>query len=119
MFEDRKKKILPRNGKVLKVGVIARISGCSKQKDVSLEDQKDHGKEVIRELYQGEVQYVVIATKGKGERLDRPELVEIEVLLRTRTLDFLVAEDLGRVVRGTAAKDLCGIAVDCGTRVLA
>ncbi len=52
----------------------------------------------------------------KGERLDRPELKEIEDLLRTRAFDLLVCEDMGRLVRGTAAKDLFGIALDHGTR---
>ena len=101
------------------VGIVARISGCANQKEVSLDDQVDHAKQVVAELYDGPVEYRVIATKGKGERLDRPELAEIEALLRTRELDLLVAEDLGRLVRGTEAARLCGIAVDHGTRVIA
>jgi hypothetical protein len=101
------------------VGIVARISGCAKQKEVSLEDQVDHGKEEVAQLFQGPVEYLVIATKGKGERLDRPELDEIEQWLRSRKLDLLVMEDLGRLVRGTEAVRLCGIAVDHGTRVIA
>jgi hypothetical protein len=104
---------------MLVVGIVARISGCPNQKELSLEDQQDHAKQVVADYYEGPVDYRVIATKGKGERLDRPELVEVEALLRTKELDLLVAEDIGRMVRGTEAVRLCGIAVDHGTRVLA
>jgi hypothetical protein len=104
---------------MLVVGIVARISGCQNQKELSLEDQEDHAKQVVAEHYQGPVAYRVIATKGKGERLDRPELAEVEGLLRSRDLDLLVVEDIGRMVRGTEAVRLCGIAVDHGTRVLA
>jgi hypothetical protein len=114
-----KREWLPRNGHTLVIGVVARISGCPNQKELSLDDQFDHAKEVVKEYYEGPVDHRVVATKGKGERLDRPELNQIEKMIRSRELDGLVAEDLGRMVRGTEAKDLCGLAVDHGTRVLA
>jgi hypothetical protein len=100
-------------------GIVARISGCAKQKELSLEDQEDHGKEEVAEMYRGPVEYRVIATKGKGERLDRPELAKVEQMIRSRELDVLVMEDVGRLVRGTAAVTLWGIAVDHGTRCIA
>jgi hypothetical protein len=109
----------PRNGRTLVVGIAARISGCANQKEVSLEDQVDHGKQVAAEEYDGPIEYEVIATKGKGERLDRPELEQIQALLRTGRLDLFIVEDIGRLVRGAEAVRLCGIAVDHGTRVLA
>lgn len=109
----------PRNGHTLVVGIVARISGCANQKERSLEDQIDHAEQVVAEYYEGLVEYQTIATRGKGERLDRPELNKIEKMLRTRELDGLVAEDIGRMVRSTEAVRLCGIAVDHGTRVLA
>jgi site-specific DNA recombinase len=111
--------LVPRNGHTLVVVIIARISGCPNQKELSLEDQIDHAKQIVAELYDKPVEYRVIATTGKGEALDRPELKELVDTLRTREIDMLVAEDLGRVVRGTAAKEICGIAVDHGTRVIA
>jgi site-specific DNA recombinase len=74
--------VAPRNGHILVVGIVARISGCAKQKEISLEDQVDHCKEVAAELYGGPTDFVVISTKGKGERLDRAELAQIESLLR-------------------------------------
>ncbi|MDB5389506.1 MAG: hypothetical protein JWM11_5152 [Planctomycetaceae bacterium] len=111
--------LVPRNGAKPVIVIIARISGCASQKEASLEDQVDHGKEVVRELYDGEVEYIIISTKGKGERLDRPELAELEQLLRTSTIDLVVCEDLGRMIRGGDASRLCGVAVDHGTRVVA
>lgn len=110
--------LVPRNGHTLVVGIVARISGGQNQREMSLDDQVDHAKAEVAEIYSGEVKYRVISTTGKGERLDRPELNEVEAMIRSRELDLLIAEDLGRIVRGTAAKDLCGIAVDHGTRVI-
>jgi hypothetical protein len=111
--------IMPRNGGVLVVGVVARISGGPRQKEMSLEDQVDHAKEIIAEYFEGPVELRVIATKGKGEDLERPELQIIEDQLRTRELDLFVGEDIGRLIRGGEAHRLCGVAVDHGTRVLA
>lgn len=120
MFGRSSEELVPRNGHTLVVGIVARISGCANQKEVSLEDQEDHGKEVVAELYSvpKPVEYRVIATKGKGERLDRPERAEIEAMLRTRELDLLVLEDIGRLIRGGEAARLCGVAVDHGVRVI-
>ena len=110
----------PRNGHTLVVLIPARISGCQSQKEVSLQDQEDHAKEVVGEIFDGDnIEYRVIATKGKGELITRPELAEIEAAIRSRELDVIIVEDLGRLVRGTEANRLCGIAVDHGTRVIA
>jgi hypothetical protein len=111
-------KLSPRNGHILVVDIVARISGCQNQKELSLEDQIDHAKEIVADLYDGPVEYRVIATKGKGERLDRPELIRIEAKLRTRESDLLFLDDLGRLVRGAEAVRLLGVAVDHGVRVI-
>jgi hypothetical protein len=100
------------------VGIVARISGCQNQKELSLDDQVDHVKEMVAEMYDGPIKYEIIATTGKGERVDRPELEDVERLLRERRLDVMGTEDLGRLVRGATAAWLCGIAVDHGVRVL-
>ncbi|MAX39414.1 MAG: hypothetical protein CME33_22980, partial [Gimesia sp.] len=115
---SRSNELVPRNGHTLVVGIPGRISGCANQKELSLEDQVDHGKQVAHEMYDGEIEFRTISTKGKGERLDRPELLEIENWLNSDELDLLIVEDLGRLVRGPAAHRLCGIAVDHGTRVI-
>jgi site-specific DNA recombinase len=118
-YARERDQITPRNSCELVVCVAARISGCPRQKEASLDDQIDHAKEVIAEYYAGPVELRIVATKGKGENLERPELAVIEEQLRSRELDLLICEDLGRVVRGAEAVRLCGIAVDHGTRVLA
>lgn len=119
MSRQNESQLLPRNGSTLQVLVVARISGCQSQKEVSLEDQVQHAKEVKEELSTEDTEYTTIATKGKGEWLDRPELVEIEDLIRSRTLDLVIMEDIGRMVRGADAVRLCGIAADHGTRLIA
>ena len=106
MMRRSDRELLPRNGSKLIVGIVARISGCASQKELSLVDQVDHNKEEVAELYCGPIEYRVIATKGKGERLDRPELAEIEQMIRSRELDLFLMEDVGRLVRGTAAVTL-------------
>lgn len=108
-----------RNGHTLVVGIVARISGCASQKEVSLDDQVDHAKEEIADIYDGPVDFRIIATKGKGECIDRPELAEIESMIRSRELDAIVMEDVGRMVRGAEAVRLWGLAVDHGTRCIA
>lgn len=119
MYADRNAPLAPRNGHTLIAGIGGRISGCNNQKAESLEDQVDHGKEVVADLYTGPVEYRIITTTGKGERLDRPELAEIEAHFRKRELDIFVWEDLGRLVRGAEAARLLGIGVDNGVRILA
>lgn len=111
--------LTPRNGKTLQVLVVARISGCADQKDISLQDQEEHAKEAVAELYEGDVEYKTIATRGKGEQLDRPELEQIETLLCSRQYDLFVLDDLGRLVRGTDAVRILGKGVDHGTRTIA
>jgi site-specific DNA recombinase len=118
MYGRSNEDLMPRNGHTLVVGIVARISGCQNQKEISLDDQEDHGKKVVAELYSGPAEYRLIATKGKGERLDRPELAEIEAMIRSRELDLLIMEDIGRLVRGGEAARLCGIGVDHGVRVI-
>ncbi|WP_020476065.1 recombinase family protein [Zavarzinella formosa] len=116
---DRKTPVTPRNGHTLVVGVVARISGRPNQKEVSLDDQEDHARDIVDDMHEGPAEYRVVATINKGERLNRPELEKIERMLRSGELDFLIAEDLGRIVRGVEAVRLCGVAVDHGVRVIA
>ncbi|ADB18374.1 hypothetical protein Psta_3719 [Pirellula staleyi DSM 6068] len=118
MYLRNKDEVRPRNGRVLVEVIVARISGCKNQTELSLQDQVDHGKAVARELYSGTIEFRIVDTKGKGERLDRPELCEIEELIRSGKVDLLIFEDVGRLVRGTDAFRLCGIAVNHGVRVI-
>ena len=119
MISYSNSQLVPRNGHTLIAAIVARISGCASQKELSLDDQVDHAKEEIAQLYRGPIEYRVIATKGKGERVDRPELAQVAQLIRSGELDLLVMEDVGRLVRGAEAVKLWGIAVDHGVRCLA
>jgi hypothetical protein len=118
MYHESNAPLTPRNGHTLMVGIGARISGCANQKEASLDDQADHGREEARSMYDGPMEFRVIATTGKGERLDRPELAEYEEEFRTGEFDLFIFEDLGRLVRGAEAARLLGIAVDHGVRVI-
>jgi hypothetical protein len=62
----------PRNGHTLRAAIIARVSGGLGQNEASLEDQQDNVREFIQQLYDGPIQFDVLAsTKGNGEQLDR------------------------------------------------
>ena len=114
--------IQPRNGIAPNVLVPARISGCENQSEASLEDQQAHAREIVGELWDGDIsqaEFHEISTIGKGEDLLRPELSEIEAHLRTRKYDLMYVDDTGRLVRGAEAVRIFGIAVDHGTRVIA
>ena len=113
------KPLVPRDGHTLQVLIVARISGCQNQKELSLEDQVDHAKQEVAELYEGPCEFHVIATKGKGEHLDLPELAEVEDLIRSGLYDLVIMEEAGRMVRGVAAVALWGIAADKRTRCIA
>ena len=81
MFKSSEHRIVPRNGHTLVVVIVARISGCANQKDLSLEDQIDHAKEIVADLYDGPVEYRVIATKrASGKSRDMGEDVFVLVL---------------------------------------
>ena len=112
----RRDELSPRNGQTLVVGIVTRISGRPKQKEVSLEDQEDNAKETIKEMFDGPVEFHVISTITPGEILDRPELEQIETHLRARTFDVFVFDDLSRLVRGGEAVRLLGVGVDNGVR---
>jgi len=114
-----KEEVVPRDGHTWRTLIAARISGCSNQKELSLEDQEDRGREISQEIYSGPTEFDVVATKGKGERLDRPELAAIERKLETGVYDLFVMDDVGRLVRGHHAVSLWGTAVDHGTMCVA
>ncbi len=106
----------PRNGHTLMVRVVCRISGCQNQKELSLDDQLAYAQEYVADLYAGPIEFRVIATKGKGEDLDRPELIDIEAAYQAAEDDLFVYDDIGRLIRGGDAVRLFGIGVDHGIR---
>ena len=116
MFE--KYCVTPKNGSILVVLIVARISGCQSQNEVSLEDQVDTCKEIASNIYDGEIEFRVISTKGKGEDLERPELEQIAQALK-EDVDVLIQEDVSRLLRGVDAVKIWGMAVDAEIRCLA
>lgn len=116
MARRSEREVKPRNGHTLRVLIVSRISGCANQKEASLDDQEDNAEEIVRELYDGPVEFRRISTKGKGERLDRPELEEIEAAYESGDYDLVVYDDLSRLIRGGEAARLLGVGVDNGTR---
>lgn len=119
MLRRHEEQVRPRNGHTLMVAMAGRISGCQGQKELSLEDQEDNGRETIVDLYIGPAEYrVIAATKAKGERLDRPELKLIEEAYRSGEYDLFIFDDLSRLIRGYEAVRLLGVGVDNGTRTL-
>ena len=118
MSKRSDEQLVPKNGHSVVVLIVCRISGCSRQKEASNDDQQDNAKEALARLYEGPVHFDVISTKGKGERLDRPEIEQIEAAYRSGKYDLVIFDDLSRLIRGGAAAKLLGIGVDHGTRTL-
>src|SRR5262249_51867050 len=110
--------LAPKNGSVLRVLCICRISGDN-QNELSLEDQFALLKEWIEQRFDGVPEYVQIAGMGYGEVHDRQEAIRIEQEVATGRYDLVIAEDLGRIYRRLQALTFCENCMDEGTRVVA
>ena len=110
--------LVPRHGRTLNVLGICRIS-TEHQDQKSLGDQEALLRRFVQEHYDGPVHWTIIAGRGSGEYLDRKELAQAEELIESRTLDLVVAEDLARLCRRVKAYEICEVAQDCGTRLIA
>jgi DNA invertase Pin-like site-specific DNA recombinase len=110
--------LVPRNGHTLNVLAICRIS-TDHQDQKSLADQEALYRRFVRKHYDGPVRWTGIAGRGSGEYLDREELVRAEELIKSRTFDLVIAEDLARICRRIKAYQICKTAKDCGTRLFA
>lgn len=108
----------PRDGKVFKVIIVARIS-TDHQDPRSLEDQIAECKKEVARLYPGAVVYTIIQSKGSGEHLDRKELEQLKDLIDSGEFDLVIVEDLGRICRRNRALDFCEQCQDCETRLVA
>src|SRR5215211_1959111 len=106
----------PRDGRVLRVLIIARISTLN-QDVLSLRDQEDMHRRWVAEHFEGKFEAMVVATRGSGERLDRQELEDIRAEVATGKYDLVIMEDLGRYMRDLDAIKFCGFCVDHGTRL--
>ncbi len=110
--------LVPRNGVMLMVLIIARISTVH-QDLRSLADQIALCERYVRDRYSGPVQFVPIQSQGSGELLDRAELAQAEAEVESGRFDLVVVEDLGRVCRRNRAIDFCELCEDACTRLIA
>ena len=79
--------VVPRNGHTLVVGIGARISGCANQKEMSLDDQVNHAKEVVAEHGSGPVEFRIFQAKGRESNRSLPLLVSGVVMAEELTKD--------------------------------
>ncbi|MEX2170794.1 MAG: recombinase family protein [Pirellulales bacterium] len=113
--------LVPKDGRQIRILLICRVSspGNGKQDIRSLDDQEQMLRRWVAEHIGTNVEIVVIAGQGSGERLDREELHQAEAAVESGKFDLVLTEDLGRILRRARAIDFCEIAEDCGTRVIA
>lgn len=115
---------IPRNaitapdGRSLRAVYVCRIS-TENQSELSLDDQRALLECWLRANYSGPFEAIVIQTQGSGERTDRPELQQLEELVRTRRVDLILCEDLGRIMRRFLAVVFCETCQDFGVRLIA
>lgn len=109
--------LLPKRGRKLVVLVICRISKKT-QDEKSLEDQEALGRNWAEEHSDYEVEVVVIAGQGGGERLTRAEYAQACAEVESGRLDLVLVEDLGRVVRRVHAFLFAEACEDQGTRLI-
>lgn len=110
--------IAPRDGDILRVLGIARISTLN-QDERSLDDQVALLKTHLTNHYDGPVEWTIIKSQGSGERVDRQELFEAEELIESGQVDLIVTEDLGRIMRRSQAIGFCELCEDCEVRLIA
>lgn len=108
--------LAPRDGKLLQVLGIARIS-TEKQDERSLDDQQALYRRWLGEHCDGKYELTMIAGRGSGERLDRDEWLQAGQAVGSRRYDLVIAEDLGRIARRMDVLKFCEDAQDCDTRV--
>jgi len=107
-----------KHGFKLVVVAVSRIS-TDHQDERSLDDQLAKLKELVESLYDGEIEWIVIASRGSGEHLDRKEIYDLEVHIESGRIDLVIAEDLARICRRKRAYDLCELCVDNNVRLIA
>lgn len=108
----------PRNGIMLRVLIIARISTLH-QDPRSLADQIAFCEKYVRDRYDCPIEFIHIQSRGSGEVLDRKELAEAEAAVESGTFDLVFVEDIGRVCRRHRAVDFCELCEDADTRLIA
>jgi hypothetical protein len=107
-----------RDGRTLQVLAICRISTLN-QDERSLADQEALYRHWLTQHSDLPVKVEVIAGRGSGEDLRRPELLKAVSAVETDLFDLVLTEDLGRICRRSFAREFCGICLDHGTSQIA
>lgn len=107
-----------RNGRTLRVLIVARIS--TEHQDLrSLDEQTLFCERYVRDLFDGPVELTKITSRGSGEWLDTAELIDLEAKIESEQYDLVVTEDLGRICRRIQAVGICEACTDHGVRLIA
>ena len=108
----------PKNGTKFKGIGVARISRET-QDEKSWEDQEAFYREWLDRTYERDnYELRVIEYQGSGQILDHAEFLELCDLVATGNYDFVIAEDLSRIIRRLQAVIFCEEAEALGTRVV-
>ena len=108
----------PKNGTKFKGIGVARISRET-QDEKSWEDQEAFYREWLDRTYRRDnYELRVIEYQGSGQILDHAEFLELCDLVATGNYDFVIAEDLSRIIRRLQAVIFCEEAEALGTRVV-
>jgi hypothetical protein len=110
--------LAPRNGRILRVIGITRISTVN-QDPRSLADQQALLTQWVDDRYDGPVEWKFLSGQGSGECLERQQVAEAEELVATGQYDLVAMEDLGRHMRRMQAFLFCEACEDMETRLLA
>lgn len=111
----------PKDGRSHKVIVVCRVSspGEGKQDQRSLDDQEVMYRRWLDTNLGGPYELTVIAGTGSGELLNREEYTRLIELIEAGRHDFVLCEDLGRIIRRVHAHLVCELAEDTRTRLFA
>ena len=111
----------PKRGRTLRVLKITRVSRIDPERRESLSNQAqdDLLNRWLDAHYQGSLECLVLDDVGSGERLDRAQLLKAQDLVASGGYDLVLAEDLGRIMRRSAALNFCEECEDTGTRLIA
>ena len=113
--------LLPRSGHTLRGLLPCRVSdpGPGKQDERSPQDQEAMLREWLNSVTNLPCDNTVLAGSGSGELLDRAEYLRLIELVESDEFDFVLTEDLGRIVRRIHAHLFCELCVDHNVRVIA
>jgi DNA invertase Pin-like site-specific DNA recombinase len=109
--------IRPKNGSTLEVLAICRISS-EKQDERSLDDQKSLIELWIQRRIGMPYRLTLFSSQGRGEDVTRDDFLKATEAIESSKYDFVIAEDLGRIVRRVHAVVFAELCVDKCTRLI-